>query len=133
MAADRAIQVLRLEAGIPFAVGAAVSRKVVYPEMGAQHLTLNYGVHLPGTEFAQHVHAEAEDVIVCLAGQGVVRSGTVLIPFAAGDAVYVPAGVPHGTINTGNEPLVMVSCQAPPDPALYRHTSPGDGRDPGAG
>jgi quercetin dioxygenase-like cupin family protein len=113
------IQVLRLEDGIPFKVGKGVSRKVVYPEMGARQLTLNYGVHEPGMEFAQHVHAQSEDVIVCLSGSGHVRSGETMIPFKAGDVIHVPAGIVHGTVNTGDEPLVMVSCQAPPDQALY--------------
>lgn len=117
------IQVLRLEDGIPFSMGEGVSRKVVYPEMGARQLTLNYGVHEPGMEFAQHVHERSEDVIVCLAGSGHVRTGDTLIPFKAGDVIHVPAGVVHGTINTGDEPLVMFSCQAPPDLALYRQSA----------
>ena len=33
--------------------------------------------------------------------------------------LYVPAGVFHGTTNTGDEPLIMYSCQAPPDSDLY--------------
>jgi mannose-6-phosphate isomerase-like protein (cupin superfamily) len=106
-------------------MGKGVSKKVVYPEMGAKQLTLNYGVHEPGMEFAQHIHEHSEDVIVCLAGSGHVRSGETLIPFKAGDVIHVPAGVVHGTINTGTEPLVMFSCQAPPDQALYRQSSNG--------
>jgi mannose-6-phosphate isomerase-like protein (cupin superfamily) len=127
------IQILKLNEGASFAMGKAISKKVVYPEMGAQHLTLNYGVHEPGMEFAQHIHAHSEDVIVCLSGRGVVRSGETLVPFAAGDVIYVPAGVVHGTINTGDEPLVMISCQAPPDLDLYRQSAgpAGNGRERG--
>jgi quercetin dioxygenase-like cupin family protein len=119
------IQILKLSEGTAFTMGQAVSKKVVYPDMGARHLTVNYGVHEPGMEFAQHVHAHSEDVIICLSGHGVVRTGETRIPFAAGDVIYVPAGVVHGTINTGDAPLVMVSCQAPPDPALYAAAAAG--------
>jgi len=113
------IQVLKVEDGVPFPMGNAVSKKIVYPEMGARQLTLNHAIHQPGMEFKQHVHPESEDVIVCLKGSGVIRSGDTRIPFGAGDVIHVPAGVVHGTINTGDEPLVMFSCQAPPDAALY--------------
>jgi quercetin dioxygenase-like cupin family protein len=113
------IRVLNIEDGVPFNMGKAVSKKILYPEMGAKQLTLNYGVHQPGMEFKQHIHAVSEDVIVCLKGSGVIRSGDTRIAFSAGDVVYVPAGVVHGTINTGDSELVMFSCQAPPDAALY--------------
>lgn len=119
------IEVLKLkEGGTPFKKGKATSYKIICPEMGAKHLTLNYGVHEPDVEFAQHIHEQSEDVIVCLEGSGVIRSGDELIPFGAGDVVYVPAGVVHGTINTGTGPLVMFSCQAPPDPKLYEWPDP---------
>lgn len=125
IAAEPRIQVLKIEDGVAFAMGKAVSKKVIYPEMGARQLTLNYGVHQPGMEFKQHIHAESEDVIVCLKGSGVIRSGDTRIPFSAGDVVYVPAGIVHGTVNTGDEPLVMFSCQAPPDAALYQQPPEG--------
>jgi mannose-6-phosphate isomerase-like protein (cupin superfamily) len=120
---ESGIQVIHLDEGIAFSMGKAVSKKIVYPEMGAKQLTLNYGVHEPGMEFAQHIHAESEDVIVCLQGRGVVRTGDTQIPFGPGSVIYVPAGVVHGTINVGDEPLVMISCQAPPDAALYRRSA----------
>ena len=117
------VKILKLKEGTPFNKGRATSYKVVYPEMGAKRLTLNYGVHEPGMAFAPHIHERSEDVIVCLQGSGVIRSGEELIPFEAGDVIYVPEGVLHGTINTGDVPLVMLSCQAPPDPALYSQSS----------
>ena len=122
------IQVLKIEDGIAFRMGKAVSKKILFPEMGAKHLTLNYGVHEPGMEFAQHIHANSEDVIVCLKGHGMIRSGDTRLPFNAGEVIYVPAGIVHGTINTGDEPLVMFSCQAPPDVALY--TQPAESEEP---
>lgn len=105
--------------GLPFKMGTAKSLKVIYPEMGAKYVTLNYSEHAPGWEFRQHVHEASEDVIICISGRGVIRSGDSRTPFEAGDVIYVPAGVVHGTINTGDEPLVMFSCQGPPDAGLY--------------
>ena len=113
------VKVLKISEGQHFTMGTGENWRVVYPEMGAKNITLNYAVHAPGTVFTPHVHEESEDVIIVLKGKGEIRSGDSLLPFEAGDALYVPAGVFHGTINTGDEPLVMFSCQAPPDPALY--------------
>lgn len=115
------MQKLSLSGGETFEMGTDNTKRVVHPEMGAEHLTLNYAVHEPGDEFKQHVHEQSEDVIVCLEGEGILKLGAKdeTVPFGAGDVLYVPPGEQHGTINTGDEQLVMISCQAPPDPALY--------------
>jgi len=113
------VKVLKITDGEHFTMGTGENWRVVYPEMGAKNITLNYAVHAPGAVFTPHVHQDSEDVIVVLEGQGKIRSGDQLLAFEAGDVLYVPAGVLHGTINTGDKPLVMFSCQAPPDPALY--------------
>lgn len=113
------VKILKISEGQHFKMGTGENWRVVYPEMGAVNITLNYAVHAPGTLFTPHVHERSEDVIVVLEGRGEIRSGDRLLPFEAGDVLYVPAGVFHGTINTGDERLVMFSCQAPPDPALY--------------
>ncbi len=113
------VKVLKISEGQYFKMGTGENWRVVYPEMGAKNVTLNYAVHAPGSVFTPHVHEESEDVIVVLEGSGQIRSGDRLLPFQAGDVLYVPAGVFHGTTNTGDEPVVMFSCQAPPDPDLY--------------
>lgn len=105
--------------GAKFVMGNGVNWKVIYPEMGGKNITLNYVEHAPGVTFTPHVHERSEDVIVILKGRGHIVSNDDFIPFEAGDVLYVPAGVYHGTTNTGDEPLIMFSCQAPPDVALY--------------
>ncbi len=106
--------------GDQFDMGAGETRRVFHPDMGAKQLTLNYAVFEPGQAFAQHVHTlPTEDVIIMLAGRGVIRVEGEDFPIEAGDAIWIEAGVEHGTINTGDEQMVCVSCQAPPDAALY--------------
>ena len=113
------VRILKISEGQHFKMGTGENWRVVHPEMGAENITLNYAIHAPGAVFTPHVHEQSEDVIVVLEGKGEIRSGDRLLPFAAGDVLYVPPGVRHGTINTGDKPLVMFSCQAPPDPAMY--------------
>jgi len=111
-------EILKLKEGMKFQMGDGDTRRVVYPEMGAKNITLNYVVFGPGQEFPQHDHDESEDVFVILEGSGVLKQGEVERPIKAGDVVYVPAGENHGTI-AGPEGMVCLSCQAPPDPKLY--------------
>jgi mannose-6-phosphate isomerase-like protein (cupin superfamily) len=113
---------LRLKEGKPFEMGTRNTRRIIYPAMGAKNLTLNYAVHQPGEEFKQHIHKSSEDVIVVLEGNGIVKLGSTGddVPIQAGDVIYIPPSEQHGTVNTGDVPLVMISCQAPPDPTLYQ-------------
>lgn len=113
------VRVLKRKESVPFTMGDGKNWKVIYPEMGAKNITLNYAEHGPGVTFTPHVHEESEDVIMVLEGRGEIVSNDEVIEFVAGDILYVPAGVYHGTTNTGDGPLIMFSCQAPPDPALY--------------
>src|SRR5512135_2866516 len=87
--------------GVKFQMGNAFSYKVLGPDNGVQEVSLNYGEHAPGMEFKQHIHQNSCDIIICLSGTGVIRSGDKRIPIGPGDVIYVPAGVVHGTINTG--------------------------------
>ena len=108
----------RLEDGERFFFGQGDLRRVVHPDMGASRLTLNYARFGPGDEFPQHVHENAEDVFVVLEGSGWLKLGNELRPLTAGDVVWVPAGEQHGTV-AGPDGMVVISCQAPPDPKLY--------------
>jgi quercetin dioxygenase-like cupin family protein len=114
------MMIRKLTEGDAFDMGPGDTRRIVHPGMGAKQLTLNYAVFEPGQAFAQHVHTlPTEDVMVVLKGRGVIRVEGVDHPIEEGDAIWVEAGARHGTINTGDSEMVIVSCQAPPDAALY--------------
>jgi mannose-6-phosphate isomerase-like protein (cupin superfamily) len=113
------VQVFKRTDGVPFTHGGGKNWKILYPEMGSDKLTFNYFEHEPGATFTPHVHENSVDLIIILSGSGQIVSNDDTVKFESGDILYVPAGVYHGTTNTGEEPLVMFSIQAPPDPALY--------------
>jgi len=114
------MQILNLENGLWFQMGKGQNWRVVHPDMGAKQLTLNYSRHAPGHEFTQHTHGETEDVFVILAGGVSVRQGEVYTPITTGDAVFIPSGEVHGTVNTTDSEARLISFQSPPDIALYR-------------
>lgn len=113
------MQILNLEAGTPFKMGKGQNWRVVHPDMGAKQLTLNHGVHAAGQEFTQHFHDNSEDMIVVLEGGSSLRQGDVYTPVSAREAIFVPVGEVHGTVNQTGRMARLISFQSPPDMALY--------------
>lgn len=113
------MQILNLEKGEFFQMGKGKNWRVIHPDMGAKQITLNHGLHAPGQEFTQHTHGETEDAIVILEGETSLRQGDKLTPLAAGEVAYIPCNEVHGTVNTTENPMRVISFQVPPDVALY--------------
>ncbi|MEM2888965.1 MAG: cupin domain-containing protein [Candidatus Bathyarchaeia archaeon] len=113
------VQIMSLNEGQFFKMGNGKSLRIIYPEMGAKHLTLNHSIFEPGQEFPQHIHEVSDDIFIVLEGGVSLRCGQVYTPIFKGDAVFVPAGEVHGTVNTTNSEAKLISFQGPPDPALY--------------
>lgn len=124
------LRVVRFAEAKPFRMGKVTSNRLVHPDMGARHLTLNFSISEPGNEFAQHVHDYSDDTILILEGQGDLRQGDSRRTFFAGQSAFVPSGQIHGTITTGASNAVMISFQTPPDLVLY--TGARDSSLPGA-
>jgi mannose-6-phosphate isomerase-like protein (cupin superfamily) len=70
-----------------------------------------------GGETIVHLHRETEELYFFTAGRGEMRLGDERSPVAGGDCVVIPPGTPHKLWCTGDEPLVLLCCCAPP----YRH------------
>jgi mannose-6-phosphate isomerase-like protein (cupin superfamily) len=64
-----------------------------------------------------HYHSEAENVYYVLEGRLRLRLGDGHIEASAGDAVWIPPGLPHGVSVDGNGPvrLLEVYWPAPAD------------------
>ncbi len=79
------------------------------PAMSMLHVVL-----LPGKGHTRHNHPDADEILYILAGHGeqMVDDGK---PFAvaAGQAVFIPTGAFHATINTGWEPLSLLAIYGP--------------------
>lgn len=74
---------------------------------GTKKAALGYSVFTPGTSAPQKIHAE-EELAYVLSGQGEITVGEESIAYGPGTAIYIPAGVPHGVRNGGDEDVVMV-------------------------
>ena len=69
--------------------------------------SLGYSVFTPGTATAPVRH-ETEEFAYVVSGRGELRVEGKVVPYRAGDALYIPAGVWHAVANTGAEDVVMV-------------------------
>ena len=76
--------------------------------------SLGYSVFTPGTVLTPVRH-EAEEFAYVVSGEGELRLDDEAVPFRAGDAMHIPAGVWHAVANTGDDDVVMVFGFAHPD------------------
>lgn len=70
----------------------------------------------PGKGHERHTHPESDEMLYVIRGEGEQEIGDETRQITAGDMLHVPEGVPHGTVNTGWEPLLLLAVYAPPGP-----------------
>ena len=69
--------------------------------------SLGYSVFTPGTELNPVKH-ETEEVAYVVSGRGELRLDDKAVPFAPGDALYIPSETWHAVANTGADDVIMV-------------------------
>ncbi|MES1208199.1 MAG: cupin domain-containing protein, partial [Pseudomonadota bacterium] len=70
----------------------------------------------PGGQVPRNSHAASEEILFVTAGAGELTVGSEKIPFAAGEALFLPAGQPHSAKFTGTDKTEMVQIFAPAGP-----------------
>jgi mannose-6-phosphate isomerase-like protein (cupin superfamily) len=93
--------------------------EIVSGERGAQGLTLRL-VEIPVAQSedsprASHHHADFEECIYTLSGQGTTFADSGEFHLKPGDSLLMPAGERHVTRNTGTEPLILLCFFPVPD------------------
>lgn len=108
--------------GLPIPMISRQGRLVVWPGMGAEIATMVYVILEPGDENDPHEHASSDDTIAILEGRGSIDDLTdgVTREFAAGDVVFVRAGVRHKVKADRGERVVAVGGPCPPDYDMLR-------------
>ena len=69
--------------------------------------SLGYSVFTPGTELNLVKH-ETEEVAYVVSGRAELRLDDKAVPFAPGDALYIPSETWHAVANTGADDVIMV-------------------------
>jgi quercetin dioxygenase-like cupin family protein len=75
---------------------------------GARQLTVMDVELAPGKAHGFHFHPDQEETIYVVAGRLEQWIGEERHLFRAGDSVFIPAGLVHGSYNTGTEPVRMI-------------------------
>jgi quercetin dioxygenase-like cupin family protein len=97
-------------------------RLVVWPGTGARIATMNFAILEPGEENQPHAHAESDDTIAILAGEGTIDDldAGESFSFVAGDVVFVRAGVTHKVKADRGVEIVSAGGPCPPDTGMLR-------------
>ena len=97
-------------------------------------VSLMHVVLLPGRGHERHNHPDSDEILYFLSGEGeqMVDDGEPF-PVRPGQAVFIPKGAFHSTVNTSWEPLTILAVYAPAgaEEALkglpdYRQLAPGE-------
>jgi mannose-6-phosphate isomerase-like protein (cupin superfamily) len=113
---DRLVQTVRLEDREPFitADGSSIRELAGVPSGNAIHQSLAEATVPAGGETIEHFHRASEEIYHFTGGSGRMRLGGQEADVRAGDTVVIAPGVAHKLWNTGDEPLVLLCCCAPP-------------------
>jgi mannose-6-phosphate isomerase-like protein (cupin superfamily) len=71
-----------------------------------------------GGEIGEEVHDTVDQVLVCVAGEGLAVLEGVRSPVSPGHLVHVPAGTRHNLVNSGATDLKLYTVYAPPQHAI---------------
>jgi len=74
----------------------------------SRRLTIGHTTVYPTGSTTGHSHDNMEEVYYVVSGEGTMVVGDDEYPIVQGDALYVPPGEFHTTIQKGNLPLVLV-------------------------
>ena len=110
--------VVRAADGVDKPQGFTYFHGVSKEAVGATRLAMHLGVLPPGLNGPAHTHADHETAVYVLEGEAMIRWGAGLeheVRAAAGDFVFVPAGLPHQAINpSAGEPCRTVIARTDP-------------------
>ena len=104
--------------------GGSWSRVILTGDRVGSTAALGFSSFAAGTSTAMLSHA-TDELAYVLTGVGELRLDDDVVPYGAGTALYIPAGVWHAVVNTGNEPVTMVFTFPHPDyPPTERRAEP---------
>jgi quercetin dioxygenase-like cupin family protein len=79
-----------------------------------KNASVNFVMGPPGSILKMHYNRYSDETTYCIKGQAVMNVSGKELVMKAGDLMYIPALMPHGSEVTGNETLQLISVFAPP-------------------
>ncbi len=94
--------------------GGSWSRVLLTADRVGSSTALGVSSFAAGTSTAMLSHS-TEELAYVLTGRGELRLDDEAVPYEAGSALYIPAGVWHAVANTGDQSVSMVFAFPSPD------------------
>ncbi len=93
------------------------ARLVVWPGTGSKVASMNYVSMEPGERNLPHAHAESEDTVFIVEGEGSITDVTsnITLDIRKDIAVHVPAGIMHFVSADKGQRIISVGGPAPAD------------------
>ena len=89
--------------------------KVVDRELvDSEHMVAGLTIFDPGEASSYHNHPESEEINYIVRGSGKVVSEDEEEEFGANSFMFIPKGVFHRHVNTGDEPMWLIFMYTPP-------------------
>lgn len=106
----------RRDASIPFTTkdGSTIRSLLDRANAPVQQQSLAEATLPPAAQTTPHYHALTEEFYYVLEGRGVMTVAGEEHAVAVGDAILIPPGARHTLRNTGEGPLRILCCCAPP-------------------
>ncbi len=82
--------------------------------VNSEHLVAGLTIFEPGEASSWHNHPGSEEVNIVFRGHGELVDDGQRVPFSQNDWMFIPKGVYHQHINTGDEPLWLIWIYTPP-------------------
>jgi oxalate decarboxylase/phosphoglucose isomerase-like protein (cupin superfamily) len=79
-----------------------------------KNASINLVMGPPGSILKMHYNQCSDEITYCIKGQAVMNVSGKELVMKAGDLMYIPALMAHGSEVTGNESLQLISIFAPP-------------------
>src|SRR5690349_19726567 len=94
--------------------GSEIRELLAYRNSGIRHQSLAEARLPVGASTQEHYHAVTEEIYYITAGSGRMRIENEVREVQPGDAIAILPGQKHKLWNTGQEPLTLLCCCAPP-------------------
>ncbi len=123
------VQVLRTNrdyVALPLVEGGGEVRAVVWPGVGARHRSMHYIALAAGGRTVPQRHPDSESVYYVIIGEGMILDldTGATHPVHAGSVVFMTLSTRYQIAAGPAAAMTCVGGPCPPDPALYRTTSP---------
>jgi quercetin dioxygenase-like cupin family protein len=79
-----------------------------------KNASINLVMGPPGSILKMHYHQYRDEITYCIKGQAIMNVSGKELVMKAGDLMYIPALMLHGSEVTGNESLQLISIFTPP-------------------